>query len=99
MLGSAIGSGEAPLRRPIDWLKIYPNLVVFFHLFTSILLIFFLSGHWKTSNLVEQTIEITIQCKYEITQITFETIKKHSTGERTLSARLSSVNKALNERK
>ena len=31
-------------------------------------LIFFLSGHWKTSNLVEQAIEITIQCKFEITQ-------------------------------
>ena len=56
--------------RPVDWLKIYSNLVVFFFLFFlyNIFFIFFLSGHFNTSNLVEQTVEITIQCKCEIRQ-------------------------------
>ena len=59
----------APLRklsgflRPIDWLKIDQNLV-FFPFFS----LYFLLWHWKTYNLVEQAIEITIQCKYEIAQ-------------------------------
>ena len=61
------GRRRRPKRQPIDWLKIYPNLVVlflpFFYYFPYIL-----SGHWKTSNPVEQIIEIIIQCKYEIVQ-------------------------------
>ena len=39
--------GRAPLWRPIDWLKIYQNLVVFFLSFPSIFLIFFLSRAHK----------------------------------------------------
>ena len=81
-LGSARGSDKcckpptarmfgvgAPFRklsgflRPIDWLKIDQNLVFF-----SLFFFYFLLWHWKTYNLVEQAIEITIQCKCEIAQ-------------------------------
>ena len=57
--------GRASLQRPIDWLKNSPGFVVFF-LFSSIFLIlFFFQG---TFRLVEQVIEITIQCKYDTVQ-------------------------------
>ena len=59
---------EAPLRRPTNWLKTYPKLMALFFFFSSIFPTFFLSVHWKTSNLVEQLLEINIQCKYKISQ-------------------------------
>ena len=40
----------------------------FLLLFYSILILSFLSGHWKASNLVEQAIGFTTQCRYEIAQ-------------------------------
>ena len=40
----------------------------FFIPFFPVFFRFFLSGHWKTSNLVEEAIDITIQWKYEIVQ-------------------------------
>ena len=53
--------------RSIDWLKIYPNLVVFAFLFFSYFPHFFFVA-LKTSNLVERATEITIKYKYEIAQ-------------------------------
>ena len=63
-----LSGGRAPLWNPIDWLKIYQNMMVSFFHFPSVFLKFFLSGNWETSNLVEQAIELTVQCKYEIVQ-------------------------------
>ena len=45
--------------RPIDWLKIYPNLVVFSLLFLFYSLYMISLRHSKTSNLVEQPIKLS----------------------------------------
>ena len=54
--------------RPIDWLKIYPNLVVFFVLLFFYFLYILSFRALKNFSSSRKAMEITIQCKYEVAQ-------------------------------